>query len=276
MQQQYYNQQQPIRNTAIPPQTTLYPPQHVNTNHISYVAATVMQPIYSPQGYQIPVAYAFSGHGDQYTAHFPNKLNQNAVPAHKNIVTVNNYIPQGSVAVQVPQPVILQKSPQNSVTMHPVIIPQTYVTVATPVHPVSLNQTNVVNVNPVQVNPQNIVSATTTVTTVTANDAKASLLPSQSAESVPDEKAQTNKTPLHKQNGAENNAAPQNKSWASLFNKNKNKEDKKTEEVVVNGCTKTEQLSVTTEECDHEFAAIKKQLREKYDDPTFFRVGGNL
>lgn len=264
----------------MPPQiTNPYTPQHVNSNRM-YVAATVMQPVYPPQGYQIPVAYAYPGHGDHYTANFPNKINQNAVPAQKTIVTVNNYMPPGSVAVQVPQPVILQKPPQSNVSMHPVIMPQPYVTVAAPVHPVTVSQTNanVVHLDPVEVNPPQIVPPTTTTTnTVPTASASVSPLPQQTSNSrgsLP-EKAQF-KTPLIKQNGTESNASPQNKSWASLFNSGKNNEAEKTENVLMNGCAKNEQSPVITEECDHEFAAIKKELREKYDDPTYFRIGGKL
>lgn len=260
-----------------------------------YVAASVMQPIYSTQGYQIPVAYAaYPGHGDHYASNFPNKLNQNPVPAQNNIVTVNNYIPPGSVAMPVQQTVILQKPPtlpQGNVSMQPVIMPQPYVTVASA--SVAVNAHVVNNVHPVQVKapqvvppaPQLPVAPTSTVVP-TANTHVSASLPPQAKISnnattkitAPLDNKNQVKTPVIKQNGAESSStSSQNKSWASLFDKGKNNENRKVEEVVLNGCTKNvELLPVVTEERDHEFAAMKKKLREKYDAPTFYRVGGKL
>lgn len=77
--------------------------------------------------------------------------------------------------------------------------------------------------------------------------------------------SQSNSFPVNqpKQNGTETNTTPQNKSWASLFNKDKNEEEKKPEVVVVNGCGKVEDSPIAAEECDDEFAAIKKNLKAK-------------
>lgn len=230
-----------------------------------------MQPMYSPQGYQIhPVTFAYPGHGDQYTGQFTNKLNQNTIFAQKTIVTVNNYIPQGNVAVQMPQSMILQKTIHNNVTVHPVVIPQPYVTVATPLQPLSLNQTNV---NGVQVNSGKIdPPPTNTVVNATSTEiTEVSTAPSQSIHSKEAVAEPVSVKPLEL-NGAESKAVPQNKSWASLFNKSQNK-DSDVQEVVVNGCAKAEQSPVIIEECDQEFIAMKNELKKKYDDPTFFRIG---
>lgn len=267
LQQQYPNQQ-PIRN-SVPQQAPLYQPQHVSSNHVNYVAATVVQPIYhTPQGYQIPAVYAYSGHGDQYATIISNKLNQKTVS--ETLVAVNNYIPQENVTVHVPQPMILQKPPQINATVHPVVMPQPYVTVATPA---SVNQTIVSVANPVRDNCPKAVLPTNTVITANANVAKSSHLPLQNTNAISSVPEQPQVEV--KQNGADINGTPQNKSWASLFNKGKKEENKKVEQVVMNGCAKVEQTPTSIEEYDDEFAAIKKKLREKYDDPTFFRIGGN-
>lgn len=222
VQQQYHNQQ-PMRN-MVPPQPLPYPssPQHLN--HLNYVAP-VMQPMYPPQGYQIPVAYAYPGQGDHYPAPFPSKLNQKAV-----IVTVSNYIPSAVV----PQPVILQRNAQLTAPFP--------VTQPVPDHAA------------LAVPPVDKTEATAT------GAAEASPRAGSAAAASPP-----------RQNGTEScgGNAP-NKSWASLFNKG----DGGKKSVVVNGCAKPEETQPASEESDDEFAALKKDLKVKYDDPTFFRVGG--
>lgn len=266
--QQQYHTQQPIRN-VVPPQTVAYPPpQHLNSNHINYVPVTVVQPIYPPQGYQISLPYAYPGQGDQYAAPFPNKINQNPLSPQQTVVTVNNYIPQANVTMQLPPPVILQKPPQRNVTVNATtIVPQQHV--AVPVKPPSM-----INQVPVQATSQ--ISQTNVGNTSTDIVKPAALPPKSNNTNLADQSpvVKTQTTPQQKQNGTESNAAPQNKSWASLFNKDKREKEEKTGNIVVNGCGKVEESPVTVEQCDDEFSAIKKKLKAKYDDPTVFRVGG--
>lgn len=70
-------------------------------------------------------------------------------------------------------------------------------------------------------------------------------------------------------------AAPVNKSWASLFNK---PSTNTAVSVAINGCDKQHQNStaavVEEEEIDDEFSQMKKALKAKYDDPNFYRMGG--
>lgn len=145
------------------------------------------------------------------------------------------------------------------------MVPQPQVTVAFPVKSPVVQQANANAVNvkavPAPFPTATVKTAAQSSPTVNAVNAK-----SQAVE------AQT--SPQPKQNGTEVSAAPQNKSWASLFNKSNSEEVKRNVDVVVNGCGKAEESAVVAEERDDEFAAIKKDLKAKYDDPTFFRVGG--
>lgn len=86
-----------------------------------------------------------------------------------------------------------------------------------------------------------------------------------------------NASSLTKQNGIEASATPpQNKSWASLFSRSDGKTKKGEEVVVANGIDKAEESATIVDVNDEELAAIKKKLGAKYDDPSFFRVGGEL
>lgn len=93
--------------------------------------------------------------------------------------------------------------------------------------------------------------------------------------------------PANQQNGGENvkvtngvDPAPSRKSWASLFNKAQNSADHNVaESVIMNGCSKplaavSPFAADDVEEVSEEFLAMKEALRKKYDDPSFYRMGG--
>lgn len=70
-----------------------------------------------------------------------------------------------------------------------------------------------------------------------------------------------------------------NKSWASLFNKPQHTDKNTSLPVVVNGCSKNNlspQVNEEKEEVAEEFLQMKKDLAAKYDDPNFYRMGGEL
>lgn len=75
-------------------------------------------------------------------------------------------------------------------------------------------------------------------------------------------------------------SAPSPKSWASLFNKTQSGiNNSAAASVITNGCSKSlatvSPFTVNdTEELSEEFLAMKEALRTKYDDPSFYRMGG--
>lgn len=74
-------------------------------------------------------------------------------------------------------------------------------------------------------------------------------------------------------------SAPSRKSWASLFNKTQsNTENNAAPSVITNGCSKplatVASFAVEDVEVSEEFLAMKEMLKAKYDDPSFYRMGG--
>lgn len=75
-------------------------------------------------------------------------------------------------------------------------------------------------------------------------------------------------------------STPTRKSWASLFNKSESGPQNSTpSKVITNGCSKPAAALPPFDDNDdvdvsEEFLAMKKTLKAKYDDPSFYRMGG--